>query len=89
MSNEGKNALIQELFPLCTILTPNLPEVAAILDTKVAETEQEMIEQGRRLLALGPKAILIKGGHLSGEESPDWLVTKEEEVKFEGKRIKR
>lgn len=88
MSIEGKISLIQKLIPLCTLLTPNLPEAASLLDAKIAESEQEMIEQGRKLLTLGAKAVLIKGGHLGGEESSDWLITKEEANKFEGKRIK-
>ncbi len=56
------------------IITPNLPEAAALLETTVAESESEMQAQGEKLLALGARAVLIKGGHGSGAESVDILV---------------
>ena len=45
------------------VVTPNLPEAAALLDTEVAASETEMQVQAERLLALGAQAVLIKGGH--------------------------
>ena len=62
------------LIPKALVLTPNLPEAAALLDTSIAEDEAEMRDQAHRLLALGAKAVLIKGGHGSGPESVDLLV---------------
>lgn len=55
--------IVRELLvPLATIITPNLPEAAALLGCDEAKTEVEMQEQGYALLALGCKAVLMKGG---------------------------
>ncbi len=54
------------LLPMALVITPNLPEAARLLDVETAVTEDAMLEQGRSLLALGPKAVLMKGGHASG-----------------------
>ncbi len=62
------------LFPRGLIVTPNLPEAAALLDGPLARSETEMREQGERLLALGCGAVLMKGGHADGPESVDLLV---------------
>ena len=61
--------------PLADLLTPNLPEAARLLDEPQAQTESAMEEQGRRLLALGARAVLIKGGHGETAEAVDILVT--------------
>ena len=62
------------LIPKAIVVTPNLPEAAALLDTAIATDETAMRQQAERLLALGAKAVLIKGGHGSGAESVDLLV---------------
>ena len=62
------------LIPRALVITPNLPEAAALLEAPIASTETQMREQAERLLALGAKAVLIKGGHGSGPESVDLLV---------------
>jgi len=72
---EAVEALRSRLVPLASVITPNLPEAAALLDEPVAESEVAVEEQGRRLLRMGCKAVLIKGGHGEGAESIDYLVT--------------
>lgn len=72
---DAVQALASRLLPLATLLTPNLPEAAALLDMPEATTAAEMADQGRALLALGPRAVLVKGGHLNGADSADVLVT--------------
>ena len=67
-------ALTECLLPLATLLTPNLPEAAALLGVEEALDRATMAEQGAALVALGPAAVLVKGGHLEGPESPDVLV---------------
>ncbi|MDV4146273.1 bifunctional hydroxymethylpyrimidine kinase/phosphomethylpyrimidine kinase [Shimia sp. FJ5] len=62
------------LLPLATVVTPNLPEAAHLLDSEIATSRVEMEEQGRALRALSSGAVLIKGGHLEGAGSPDCLV---------------
>jgi hydroxymethylpyrimidine/phosphomethylpyrimidine kinase len=75
LAGEGFVAAIKaRLLPLVDCLTPNLAEAAALLGAPVATSEAEMAEQGRALLALGPRAALMKGGHLPGAEAVDLLV---------------
>jgi hydroxymethylpyrimidine/phosphomethylpyrimidine kinase len=69
-------ALRSKLIPPAEIITPNLPEAAALLDEPMAASEADIEGQGRRLLALGCGAVLIKGGHGQGSESIDYLVRK-------------
>ncbi|CAO96350.1 bifunctional hydroxymethylpyrimidine kinase/phosphomethylpyrimidine kinase [Erwinia tasmaniensis] len=80
-------ALRTLLLPQVSLITPNLPEAAALLDCAPAGDEAAMREQGRALLALGCRAVLMKGGHLSQSESPDWLFTAEGEQRFTAARI--
>jgi len=74
LAAEAVDALRTKLIPLASVITPNLPEAAALLDEAVAADEATVEKQGRRLLALGCKAVLIKGGHGEGAESIDYLV---------------
>jgi hydroxymethylpyrimidine/phosphomethylpyrimidine kinase len=74
LAADAVEVLRRELIPRALVITPNLPEAAALLDAPIAESETMMREQGERLLALGAKAVLIKGGHAGGAESVDLLV---------------
>jgi hydroxymethylpyrimidine/phosphomethylpyrimidine kinase len=74
LAPDAVEVLRRELIPRALVITPNLPEAAALLDAPIAESETMMREQGERLLALGAKAVLIKGGHAGGAESVDLLV---------------
>jgi hydroxymethylpyrimidine/phosphomethylpyrimidine kinase len=67
----AENALLSHLLPLSDLITPNLPEAARLLGAAQAANETMMLRQAELLLALGPKAVLIKGGHGSGDESVD------------------
>lgn len=67
-------ALRETLLPLAGLVTPNLPEAAALLGVEPAEDETAMLNQGQALCALGARAVLMKGGHLPSPESPDWLI---------------
>lgn len=62
------------LIPCASLITPNLPEAAALLDEPVAVSEAAIESQGKRLLSMGCPAVLIKGGHGQGAESIDYLV---------------
>jgi hydroxymethylpyrimidine/phosphomethylpyrimidine kinase len=75
------------LIPRATLITPNLPEAAALLDEAVASDEAEIAAQGRRLLALGCPAVLIKGGHGKGTESIDYLVDRDGATPLPAPRI--
>ncbi|MCT8972484.1 bifunctional hydroxymethylpyrimidine kinase/phosphomethylpyrimidine kinase [Microbaculum marinisediminis] len=75
LREEAIAVLRADLVPMALVVTPNLPEAARLLDCEEAATEDEMRDQGARLLGLGPKAVLMKGGHGTGAESVDLLVT--------------
>lgn len=84
---DAVDALRQELLPIVSLITPNLPEAAVLLNQKMAETESQMLSQGYQLLDLGCQAVLMKGGHLSDAESPDWLITRQGEWRFTSPRV--
>ena len=84
---QAVDALTRHLLPLATLLTPNLPEAAALLHEGVAETREQMASQAERLRALGPVAVLVKGGHLDSDESPDVFSTGSGLHWFEAKRV--
>jgi hydroxymethylpyrimidine/phosphomethylpyrimidine kinase len=71
---------LRDLIARVHVLTPNLPEAAALLGTEPARGEAEMQHQAQKLLALGAAAVLIKGGHGGGAESVDFLVEASGEV---------
>lgn len=87
LAAEAIAALRGKLIPRADLITPNLPEAAALLDEAVATSEQDAAGQGRRLLALGCRAVLVKGGHAQGAESVDMLVTKDATHRFAAPRI--
>jgi hydroxymethylpyrimidine/phosphomethylpyrimidine kinase len=70
----GRGALTESLFPRAALVTPNVPEAAALLGEPLAIDEAGLIAQGRRLLALGSRAIFLKGGHSEGAEAVDLLI---------------
>ena len=75
ISEDAVDAVRSVLLPVTDLITPNVPEAAALLDVAPATTVEELAPQAEALLALGPGAVLLKGGHLGGEESVDVLVT--------------
>jgi hydroxymethylpyrimidine/phosphomethylpyrimidine kinase len=68
-------AVLASLLPLVDCLTPNLAEAASLLGERIARSEADMARQGEALLKRGPRAVLMKGGHLESEEAIDLLVT--------------
>jgi hydroxymethylpyrimidine/phosphomethylpyrimidine kinase len=84
---EAVVALRSKLIPLAALITPNLPEAAALLGEAVASGEAAIESQGRRLLAMGCPAVLIKGGHGQGTESIDYLVSDGGTIALAGPRI--
>lgn len=76
LRDDAVEGLVHELFPLADVVTPNLYEAEVLLGQAVATLEQ-MEEAGRRLLDMGPRAVVVKGGHgQSKSESSDCLVTR-------------
>jgi hydroxymethylpyrimidine/phosphomethylpyrimidine kinase len=80
-------AIKANLLPLVDCLTPNLAEASALLGEEVAQSEGEMARQAHVLTSLGPRAVLMKGGHLDGDEAIDLLVTADAVQRFAAPRI--
>jgi hydroxymethylpyrimidine/phosphomethylpyrimidine kinase len=74
LATDAVEALRTRLIPRASLITPNLPEAAALSNEPVALSEAAIERQGKRLLALGCPAVLIKGGHGQGTESIDYLI---------------
>lgn len=74
LQEEAVTLLRTQLLAQADCLTPNLDEAAALLDAPLAQDEVQMVEQGRALLALGARAVLMKGGHAPLAQAVDLLV---------------
>jgi len=77
LRSDAVEAVRTELLPLADLITPNLPEAAHLLACPLADGEAQMEAQARALLALGPAAVLLKGGHGEGAEAVDVLVQRD------------
>jgi len=87
LRSDAIDALRNELMPRALLITPNLPEGAALLDADIASDEAAMRAQAERLLAAGAKAVLMKGGHGTGPESADLLVEHTGVTRFAARRL--
>ncbi|HTS42734.1 MAG TPA: bifunctional hydroxymethylpyrimidine kinase/phosphomethylpyrimidine kinase [Xanthobacteraceae bacterium] len=74
LAPDAIDAVRRRFLPRARLITPNLPEAAALLGGPVAASERDMRMQAEKLLSVGAKAVLIKGGHAEGEECVDLLV---------------
>jgi hydroxymethylpyrimidine/phosphomethylpyrimidine kinase len=83
----AESALRAELLPLARIVTPNLAEAAVLTGASIAETEADIIRQGRALQRLGCQAVLIKGGHGKGDRAVDLLFDGSDVHRFDAPRI--
>ena len=79
-------AALRAALPMASVITPNLPEAADLLDLPEATTTAQMEDHARALLALGPQAVLLKGGHLPGGLCPDLLATQDALIWLSGPR---
>ena len=85
MKNSALESLKKELFPLATLLTPNIVEAEVLSKMKI-ETKEDMIESAKHIGDMYNCAVLLKGGH-SINDANDLLYTNKEFIWFEGKRI--
>lgn len=79
--------MCEQLAPIASLFTPNLPESALLLQCEPATSEEQMYEQLDALMALGLPAVLLKGGHLPGDEVVDLLATQSGIHKFSSPKI--
>jgi hydroxymethylpyrimidine/phosphomethylpyrimidine kinase len=73
LAEDAVGALKARILPLAKLVTPNLPEASGLVGFPV-ETRDEMGRAAERILALGPRAVLVKGGHLEGDRADDLFV---------------
>jgi hydroxymethylpyrimidine/phosphomethylpyrimidine kinase len=86
MQHEAAPVMRQYLFPLATVVTPNLDEATFLCERKI-RTIAEMQEAARAIHAMGPPYVLIKGGHLPGEQVVDLLFDGRDFIRRESPRI--
>lgn len=75
IAGDSVAVLKRVLIPRVALITPNLPEAARLLGEPPATDRAAMEGQAQRLRALGAPAVLLKGGHGTGDESADYLLT--------------
>jgi hydroxymethylpyrimidine/phosphomethylpyrimidine kinase len=87
LAEDAIQTLIEQLIPLASIVTPNLHEAAVLLNEPVANNLDEMQLQGNKIIALGARAVLMKGGHINTDHATDILVTPEGVSTFSSARL--
>lgn len=90
LANDAVSALINELLPLATLITPNIPEALALLNRtkeQAPNDDLQSLQLANELLELGTHSVLLKGGHQTGSESTDFWVCNEMQQTFRAKRV--
>jgi len=87
--DKATGVLLCELLPRATVVTPNLEEARVLSGVDRIGTVAEMEAAGRRILALGPDYVVMKGGHLPGDEAVDLLIGHGKVVRLAGQRYPR
>lgn len=80
------DALITRMMPLAALVTPNIPEATRLSGVKIRD-ERSAKAAGREILEFGPRAVLVKGGHLRGSDAADYLFLGERIVKISSPRV--
>ncbi len=86
LAEDAVDALRERILPLATLVTPNLPEASGLAGFEV-RTGEDMLEAARAILAFGPRAVLVKGGHRRSDRADDLFVDGERADWIEGPRI--
>lgn len=87
IADDAIEVLRAELFPRAALITPNLHEAARLLGGAIAESREAIKEQAAQLLETGAGAVLLKGGHGSGPEAADLLMTPSQAHWFAAPRL--
>ena len=86
LRDEAVAALQELLLPLAAVVTPNLPEAEVLLGRSISGLDEQR-RAARDLLVLGPRAVVVKGGHGEGADSIDVLVAGDAELELPGQRF--
>ncbi len=86
LAEDAVDALRNTLIPRATVITPNLYETGLLVGREI-ESLEDMKRAGEELLALGPRAVLVKGGHLQAERAVDVLLTGDDVIEIDGPRF--
>ncbi|WP_350342777.1 bifunctional hydroxymethylpyrimidine kinase/phosphomethylpyrimidine kinase [Proteinivorax tanatarense] len=81
-----ENSLVKKLLPLCFLVTPNIPEAELISQTSI-KTKEDMINSILEIKSLGPKNVLLKGGHMQGDFLTDILYDGIDFYEFTSKKV--
>lgn len=84
LDEDATGVLLCSLLPRATVVTPNIPEALVLSGMKQIDSLSGMKEAGKRILDLGPDYVVMKGGHLPGDEAIDILVGPETEMVLKG-----
>jgi hydroxymethylpyrimidine/phosphomethylpyrimidine kinase len=86
LKQDAQKALIKHLFPLATVLTPNIHEARALIKKDIGNIG-DMKEAARQILELGAKKVVVKGGHMEGHEATDILYDGQSFKELTGRRF--
>jgi hydroxymethylpyrimidine/phosphomethylpyrimidine kinase len=86
LAKAANDALKRDLAPIATVITPNVPEAEELIGFQIRDLD-EMRHAGQMLLSLGPRAVLLTGGHLDTDEIPNLLTTSEGQRVFTMQRV--
>ena len=87
LAEDAVEAVRDKLLPLATLVTPNLPEAGVLLDRAPPDSLAAMEDAARALHTLGPRHVLVKGGHLNAGTSPDMLFDGDTLSSFSADRV--
>lgn len=79
LAEEAEADLVEILLPRATVVTPNIPEAEILANSGRISTLEDARRAGREILSLGPEFVLVKGGHLRGDEASDLLLSRDRE----------
>jgi hydroxymethylpyrimidine/phosphomethylpyrimidine kinase len=86
LDKHANDALKRELCPIATVITPNVPEAEELIGFEIRDMD-DMRRAGEMLMTLGPKGVLLTGGHMDMEEIPNLLTTGEGQEIFTIRRV--
>lgn len=86
LREDAEEALIEKMLPLATVLTPNLDEAAKLAGMSI-ESLEDAEEAAKKIASMGPKAVVVKGGHLALDVSVDTLYYHGEVRRYAGRRV--